>query len=344
MRSPLTGLHQTGRRHTGIPTTFRSPRLILLCAMTPKTKTFLERLFSTVVLLSLLGGVVFWDSPIGYAALICLLCNAASIEWFRMLAGRREQSNRTMGLVAGLLYPWLMAWGAIYSLSSADDFGSAVIFDFNAAAVGFLVLYILAALTSELYRTDYKGRTTGQALSSAGITILSFVYPVWLFSFALAAVGKGGWAIPTLLWLVLVTKMSDIWAYVCGVLTGGKLFSRRFSPIVSPKKTWEGIAGSFVITTLAAWLLSGMADFDSFLGAPMTIGGITVYAHPVFFLVLMPVLFALSVAGDLAGSLIKRALSVKDSGSLLPGIGGVFDLIDSPAFTVSFFVACLAIL
>ena len=51
---------------------------------------------------------------------------------------------------------------------------------------------------------------------------------------------------------------------------------------------------------------------------------------------MMPCLFILSVAGDLAGSLIKRGLAVKDSGSLLPGIGGIFDLIDSPAFTVSF--------
>ena len=53
------------------------------------------------------------------------------------------------------------------------------------------------------------------------------------------------------------------------------------------------------------------------------------------YIIMGSILFVLAVTGDLAGSLIKRGLAVKDSGSLLPGIGGIFDLIDSPAFTVS---------
>jgi len=53
-------------------------------------------------------------------------------------------------------------------------------------------------------------------------------------------------------------------------------------------------------------------------------------------------IFLLSVYGDLAGSLVKRSLAIKDSGSLLPGIGGIFDLIDSPSFTVPFFWFLLA--
>ena len=113
---------------------------------------------------------------------------------------------------------------------------------------------------------------------------------------------------------------------------GGKFFSRKFSPVVSPKKTWEGIIGSFIITSVCGWYLLGMTTFNFAL------------TPAVFFCVLMPCIFILSVAGDLAGSLIKRGLAVKDSGSLLPGIGGIFDLIDSPAFTVSFFVAVMAIL
>lgn len=306
--------------------------------MTPKVKTFLERLFSTVVLLSLLGAAVGFNEPAGYAVLICLFCNLTTVEWHNMLRSRAETTSRPLALAAGLVYPWLMAAGVLFN----DEWFNGL-FQFAPVALGCLVFYALACFFCELIRMDYKGRTGAQALASVGTGLLAFVYPVWLFAFALVALGSE-YAVYSLLWLILVTKMSDIWAYVCGVLTGGRFITRRFSPTVSPKKTWEGIIGSLIITTLVAWLISGMADFRAFLGQPGEFCGLAVYTSPVFFLVLMPALFVLSVAGDLAGSLIKRGLEVKDSGSLLPGIGGIFDLIDSPAFTVSFAVAVLGIL
>lgn len=299
--------------------------------MSPKLKTFIERGISTVILLGLLGGAVAWNSLWGYAILVCVLCNLTTYEWFNMLKERNAESNRWLSLLAGLIYPWFMALGMLTDWVP--------VFDFALVALGFLVFYVLSAFFAELHAMDYRGRTGAQALSSMGITVLSFIYPVWLFAFALSCldspiVPETGRLVKvmTLLWLVLATKMSDIWAYVSGVLLGGKFIKRRFSPVVSPKKTWEGIIGSFLITSVCAWLMFGMTSF------PVQISTWQ------FFAVLMPCIFILSVAGDLAGSLIKRGLAVKDSGSLLPGIGGIFDLIDSPAFTVSFFAAVLVIL
>jgi phosphatidate cytidylyltransferase len=219
-------------------------------------------------------------------------------------------------------------------LASGEDGPTSVFvsgFNFHGVALSLLILFVLATFLCELYRMDYKGSTGAQALSSAGMTILSFVYPVWLFAFALSALDEPT-RIYNLLWLVLATKMSDIWAYVSGVLLGGRFIKPKFSPVVSPKKTWEGIIGSFIITSLCAWGLFWLTKFPFEL---------TVLQ---FFCVLMPCIFVLSVAGDLAGSLIKRGLAVKDSGSLLPGIGGIFDLIDSPAFTVAFFSAVMIII
>ena len=285
--------------------------------MTPKLKTFLERGFSTVVLLSLLGGAVAWNEPIGYAVLICVLCNLTSWEWFNMLKG--TNANRWLSLIFGLIYPWLLAIAALN-----HNFVPIVC---SSTALGVLVLYTLLAFCGQLFRMDYRGKTGAEMLDGMGATLLSFVYPVWMFSFALCCVANQE-HIWLMLWLVLFTKMSDIWAYVSGVLMGGRFFTRKFSPCVSPKKTWEGIIGSIIITLTVGAIL-------------MPVMGICTWetlSAPSFYLCYIPLgilLFFISVWGDLAGSLIKRGLAVKDSGSLLPGIGGIFDLIDSPAFTVS---------
>ena len=286
--------------------------------MSPKLKTFLERGFSTIVLLGLLGGTVAWNEPIGYAVLISVLCNLTSWEWFNMLKG--TNANRWLSLVCGLIYPWFLSWVCIGTyLPGSSSLG---------IAVAVLVLFTIMAFCGQLFRMDYRGKTGAEMLDGMGMTLLSFVYPVWMFCFALTCVHTEE-NIMAMLWLVLFTKMSDIWAYVSGVLLGGKFITRKFSPCVSPKKTWEGIIGSIIITlTVGALLLPVLV--------PSAKG---VLSEPGFYAVYIPVgllLFFLSVWGDLAGSLIKRGIAVKDSGSLLPGIGGIFDLIDSPAFTVSF--------
>ena len=293
--------------------------------MSPKLKTFLERGFSTIVLLGLLGGTVAWNEPIGYAVLISVLCNLTSWEWFNMLKG--TNANRWLSLVCGLIYPWFLSWVCIGCYIP----GPAVL----SIALGVLVLFTIMAFCGQLFRMDYRGKTGAEMLDGMGLTLLSFVYPVWMFCFALTCVNSEG-SIMAMLWLVLFTKMSDIWAYMSGVLLGGKFITRKFSPCVSPKKTWEGIIGSIIITlTVGALLLPVLV--------PSAEG---VLSDPWFYVWYIPaglLLFFLSVWGDLAGSLIKRGIAVKDSGSLLPGIGGIFDLIDSPAFTVSF-VICVGIL
>ncbi len=295
--------------------------------MTPKTKTFLERSFSTVILLGLLGGAVAWDEPIAYAVLICLFCNLTSIEWFRMLKERQAENNRLLGLFAGLAYPWLLAVLGLGVCGDQWEIGYTAIM--STTALGCLIIFALTAFFCELFRMDYCGRSGRQALASMGITLLSFIYPVWLFAFALFFLQEPG-TIRLLLWLILFTKMSDIFAYLSGVLMGGRIFkNRRFSPVVSPKKTWEGIIGSFIIT-LGVGLALAFAMLE-----PVALNADSTPGFILQFIGFEAALFVLAVAGDLAGSLIKRGLAVKDSGSLLPGIGGIFDLIDSPAFTVS---------
>ena len=132
---------------------------------------------------------------------------------------------------------------------------------------------------------------------------------------------------------LIVYTMVSAWVGDAGAYFVGTFFGKhKMCPAISPKKTWEGLLGSWVLTNAAA---IGLV-FPMFRISVLSITQV---------LVLMgctSLIFLLSVYGDLAGSLVKRSLAIKDSGSLLPGIGGIFDLIDSPSFTVPFFWFLLA--
>jgi len=108
---------------------------------------------------------------------------------------------------------------------------------------------------------------------------------------------------------ILCVSGSDTGGYIAGVLFG----RHKLAPRISPKKTWEGLAGSFV---LAMAVGAAMAHFA--LGAPFWVG-----------LLLGAVLVVTGTSGDLVESMIKRDLGVKDMSNFLPGHGGVMDRIDS---------------
>ena len=108
---------------------------------------------------------------------------------------------------------------------------------------------------------------------------------------------------------VLVTVASDIGGYAAGVLTG----RHPMAPSVSPKKSWEGFAGSvlacILVGSLSVWLL---------LDGPWWAGALLGLAAAL-----------VSTLGDLGESMLKRDLGIKDMGSILPGHGGVMDRLDS---------------
>jgi phosphatidate cytidylyltransferase len=111
------------------------------------------------------------------------------------------------------------------------------------------------------------------------------------------------------LYVVAVAKMTDNGALLAGSLWG----RRKLAPAISPAKTVEGVWGGLTVGLLTAVLLG-----------PYCVGGGLWFA-----LLFGAVVSPLAVLGDLAESLVKRKAGVKDSGALLPGIGGALDLMDS---------------
>jgi phosphatidate cytidylyltransferase len=123
--------------------------------------------------------------------------------------------------------------------------------------------------------------------------------------------------------LVFTVVMIDTFGYLIGRFFG----KTKFSPAISPKKTWEGFAASVVGALLGGQVIVMLTETSWAFGL---LFGITILIS--------------SVVGDLSESLIKRDLNVKDMGDVLPGHGGVLDRIDSllPSSFVGYLVSTLA--
>jgi phosphatidate cytidylyltransferase len=152
-------------------------------------------------------------------------------------------------------------------------------------------------------------------------TLFSFIYVPFNFHFLILivrhcnSVNVGLW---TLVWLVAVAKATDIGGLLVGLAVG----RHPFAPKISPKKTWEGVCGGVLTSAMVSTLMG------HFLGSrlPVRLGP----ARAAF--LALPLAFV-AIASDLLESQLKRMAKVKDSGSIVPGIGGVLDLTDSLLLT-----------
>lgn len=282
-----------------------------------KRTVFFRRTASTLGLWAVVAAAFASRLAWAYVALIGFLAVLATIEYFQMLKAGGMKCFPRWGVALALGYSLVLY---LYQLGV---FPGGVPPWLDGAGI---FLAIAGAFVLQL-RHPIRGTEPLQAVATS---LVGFIYLPFLFNFCarivFAVPGEGqvpGAAL--LLWMIAVTKFTDMGAYIVGSAIG----KHKMIPHVSPGKTWQGFGGALFFALLAgcglyAWFHDDIPGFAT---------GLHVLGGWPAVIVLSLVLALFAVVGDLAESVVKRSLNIKDSGHMLPGIGGALDLIDSLCFT-----------
>ncbi len=176
------------------------------------------------------------------------------------------------------------------------------------------LLFIVLALFF-LLLMQFKRRDSSGVIVDISTTIFGILYVSWFFSFIIKIRFLTG-GLGFLAALLLITKLGDIGAF----LVGSRWGKQPLMPHISPKKTIEGSLGGLFFSFLGGLISKSFLPFDYGPLILLAIG-----------------LGILGQLGDLSESLLKRDCQVKDSGNLIPGMGGILDEIDSLLFTAPVF-------
>lgn len=280
-----------------------------------KATVFLRRSFSTLALWALVTTIFVSRSSWAYLGLIAVLTVIATLEFFRMLKAAKVPSYPCLGLGLAIGYC------AALQIPLARGYAP------HPALDGLFLFAALAGAFTLQLRHPVKGL---ESLLSVAANVLGFVYIAFLFNFLSRIIFLTDGAVAgkvadqgayLMLWVLAVTKFTDMGAYITGSMIG----RHKMIPHISPGKTWEGFGGALIFSQIA-----GCGMFVLFPKELAVFGNPGNYGHVVILGFLLAIL---AVIGDLAESVVKRALEAKDSGRMLPGIGGALDLIDSVCFT-----------
>lgn len=269
-----------------------------------------QRIVTGLVFASLVLAVVLFTSPLITATLFGLLVLGGAWEW-SALAGFRSMAARAVCVV---LVAATMGIGvrALGSVAAAD--GRALV-----AVIGpVLGFWALAALAVKAYPAGSDVWGSRWSLLLVGLVVL---VPPWLALVFLRALPQGEYL---LIYVIALIAFADMGAFFAGRRIGGP----KLMPRVSPGKTWAGFAGG-----LCASLLFALA---------VGIGLGLAAAQLALWCVLAVLTAVAAVFGDLLESMVKRHGGQKDSGSLLPGHGGLLDRLDSLSAGLPVFAFVLA--
>lgn len=229
----------------------------------------------------------------GFVAIIAVALVLGSVELYQ--AFQRQQ-------MTAAIVPISIGTVAIATGSYIAGRQTPVVFSTTSVLLASLALTVVASL---VWRMP-KGAPGFVRDAAASLAIIAYVPFLGSFAALMLAGERGAARVVTFL---LIVVMNDVGGYVAGVLFG----RHQMAPRISPKKSWEGFAGSVIFGILAGVCMSVFG-----LHVPFGVG-----------VLLGVALVAVGTCGDLVESMIKRDLGIKDMSSFLPGHGGVMDRLDS---------------
>ena len=260
-----------------------------------------QRVITAIILVVLFLAALFTLPALGWMALVAIIILQGAVEWARL-------SHLTGSLKV------------VYSAAS--------------------LLLLLGTLWLDSSPSSGSMPLPRLFFYATSVLMWLFVVPAWMY---FAWQPKNKWLLALVGWIVLIptglamidlhvvgpwwllAAMSVVWlADTAAYFSGRKFGKHKLAPSISPGKTWEGVAGALVLVSITVsvigWQNGLIKSFPVFAG---------VVIISVFWV-------ALSVIGDLFESAIKRQAGVKDSGTLLPGHGGLLDRIDALTSTLPF--------
>jgi phosphatidate cytidylyltransferase len=231
-------------------------------------------------------------------------------EFYGLIAGESCHPQKLWGTIAGMLI------FASTAIAFMHPFSDAVTDSFLMTSFPFFLTVILIFITFilEIYRNK------SNPLVNISTTVLGLLYIALPFSLLLYFVAPGRLHFQGMP-VVLTSYFAFTWIYDTAAYLYGKQFGKhKMFERISPKKTWEGTIAGVIVTLILATVLQYMIPEMPLID----------------WLALATIVIVFGTHGDLVESLFKRSLNIKDSGTILPGHGGILDRFDTMLISAPF--------
>jgi phosphatidate cytidylyltransferase len=252
------------------------------------------RVITSVIGLLILVSVVYFGNPLIFWLVVSSVIVIGMLEFYKII----QAKDMPVYTLPGVLLGWLLSLVPLASISFAD-----------VTLTGFTISLIVLSLF--LYALLTK-RPLEESILALATTVFGIFYVSWLLSH-LIFIRKLPYGLQFVFYLLLIVWSGDTGAYYAGSFFG----KHKLAEIISPKKTFEGAVGGTAASILASVI------------AKLTFLPLLSYLHCVVLALLLAIIAQL---GDLCESMLKRAAEVKDSGTILPGHGGILDRLDGVMF------------